>query len=230
MMERVLALETSSTRGSVALVEGSHFEDASVASFRVHNVANEHAERLLGLIDEALSEARWEKDSLTRIAVGVGPGSFTGVRVGLSIAEGLMLGLGIPGVGIGSLAAVAAGLGREDARLRVVVRDARRDEYFVAAYSKGGEEIVAPHAISQAEAADTLKAKFDGSEYVVLGTAISGLPCFSDKLTSEPDARPLGALSLNVSPEHTAVMPQYVRGPNVVKPNLPPSPLDKPRR
>src|SRR5690606_3316847 len=107
MTMRIVALETSSTRGSVALLEGTSPRDARVVASRRHDVPNEHAERLLGLLEEALAEADWEKSSLARIAVGVGPGSFTGVRVGLSIAQGLMLGLGIDGVGVGSLRAIA---------------------------------------------------------------------------------------------------------------------------
>ncbi len=160
---RVLGLETSSTRGSVALVEQQESGPVVVA-YAFHDEANQHAERLLSLVDAVLQEASWGKSSIQRIAVGVGPGSFTGVRVALSLAQGLMLGLGIPGVGVGSLRAVAAGHDVADTRLRVVVRDARRDEYFVAAYSASGEEVVAPHAIAQDGAGECLAERFVGTE------------------------------------------------------------------
>lgn len=231
MTERVLALETSSSRGSVALVEGSRTAGVRIAAFRTHSVENQHAERLLGMIEESLAEVGWEKGQLTCIGAGVGPGSFTGVRVGLSLAQGLMLGLGIRGIGVGSLATIAAGLSREDPRLRVVVRDARRDEYFMAAYTAFGEEVVAPHALPQLGAADCLKERFGGEDYVVLGTELSGLPCALSELTTEPDARALGAIVIEGSSQvHRPVAPEYVRGPDVIKPVLPPSPLDQPRR
>lgn len=229
MTMRIVALETSSTRGSVALLEGTSPRDARVVASRRHDVPNEHAERLLGLLEEALAEADWEKSSLARIAVGVGPGSFTGVRVGLSIAQGLMLGLGIDGVGVGSLRAIAAGLPVDDQRLRVVVRDARRDEYFVAAYLPSGEEVVAPHAILQEGAVENLRDRFSDQDFVVLGTELEGLVCRLDDLTTEPDARALGRIAFASDPATDVVLPQYVRGPNVVKPKLPDSPLAEPR-
>jgi tRNA threonylcarbamoyl adenosine modification protein YeaZ len=231
MIERVLAIETSSSRGSVALVEGTHATGVRVLAWRSHDVENQHAERLLGMVEASLAEAGWKKNELTSIAAGVGPGSFTGVRVGLSLAQGLMLGLGIRGVGVGSLATVAAGLGRDDSRLRVVVRDARRGEFFVAAYTAEGHETVAPHTVAQVGASDWIGRRFEGQDYVVLGTEFVDLPCCLNELTTEPDARALGALVIE-GPDHVQrpVTPDYVRGPDVIKPVLPPSPLDKPRR
>jgi tRNA threonylcarbamoyladenosine biosynthesis protein TsaB len=222
-------METSSTRGSVALVEGTSRLDGRVAASRSHDQPNQHAERLLGLVEEALGKCGWDKGELTRIAVGVGPGSFTGVRVGLSIAQGLMLGLGIPGVGVGSLRVIAAGMDDSDERLRVVVRDARREEYFLAAYDSNGREVVAPHAIPQVGAWQAIAERFSDRPFVVVGTRLEGLDCVLTDLTTEPDARPLGRVALDLDPDSHPLLPQYVRGPNVVRPNLPVSPLTKPR-
>jgi tRNA threonylcarbamoyladenosine biosynthesis protein TsaB len=213
----------------VALVRGTSRGDAEIIGARTHNEPNQHAERLLGLVEEALKEAGVDKRAIDRIAVGVGPGSFTGVRVGLSIAQGLMLGLGVAGVGVGSLRALAAGLPASDRRLRVVVRDARREEYFVAAYDADGRETVAPHTIPQAGAEGVLGQRFSAEDYVILGTELSGLPCAETELTAEPDARGVATLALGLLPEEAPVTPHYVRGPNVVRPKLPPSPLEKPR-
>ncbi len=226
---RILALETSSLRGSVALVEGASFEKSEVRGFACHAEPNRHAERIWGLVDEAFAQAGWTKDQIERVAVGVGPGAFTGIRVGLSLAQGLMLGLGVDGVGVGSLRALSVGLSAEDARLRVILRDARREEFFLAAYDAAGREVVAPHAIPQAGAADIVRAQFVGQEYVVLGTEIDGLPCLVGEATTEPDARGVGRLGVGLDPRVDLVEPHYVRGPNVVKPNLPVSPLSGPR-
>ncbi len=226
---RVLALETSSLRGSVALVEGASFEDAEVRGFACHAEPNRHAERIWGLVDEAFSQAAWTKDQVERIAVGVGPGAFTGIRVGLSLAQGLMLGLGVDGVGVGSLRALSVGLSGEDARLRVTLRDARREEFFLAAYDAQGNEVVAPYAIAQAGAADIVREKFKGQDYVVLGTEVDGLSCVVGDGTTEPDARGVGRLGIGLDPKVDLVEPHYVRGPNVIKPKLPESPLAGPR-
>lgn len=225
---RVIGLETSSTRGSVALVELISGVP-HVRSHAFHDEANQHAERLLSLVDGALEEANWEKSSIERVAVGVGPGSFTGVRVALSLAQGLMLGLGVPGVGVGSLLAVAEGHRADDSRLRVVVRDARRDEYFVAAYTSRGEEVVAPHAIAQIGAAELLAERFASTDYVVLGTVIDGLVCELGEQSTCPDARAIARLGALLNPADAPVEPEYVRGPNVVRPRLPDSPLNQPR-
>lgn len=226
---RVLALETSSLRGSVALLEGTSLEDARVCGFACHAEPNRHAERIWGLFGAVFAQAGWSKDQIERVSVGVGPGAFTGIRVGLSLAQGLMLGLGVEGVGVGSLRALSVSLPQVDRRLRVVLRDARREEFFLAAYDPHGREVVAPCAISQAGARDAVLERFHGQEYVVLGTEIDGLPCLVGEGTTEPDARGVGRLALCLSPKEAPVSPEYVRGPNVVKPNLPVSPLAGPR-
>lgn len=225
----VLALETSSQRGSVALIEGTSFEDARICGFACHAEPNRHAERIWGLMEEVFSQAGFTKEQVERVAVGVGPGAFTGIRVGLSLAQGLMLGLGVEGVGVGSLRALSAGLPAEDSRLRVVLRDARREEFFLAAYDARGAEIFAPEAIPQVDAAQVVRAKFEGQDYVVLGTEIAGLPCVLREGTIEPDARGVGRFGLNADPAVDLVLPEYVRGPNVVRPHLPVSPLAGPR-
>lgn len=228
---RILALETSSLRGSVALVEGTCLADARVCGFACHAEQNRHAENIWGLVDEAFGQAGWSKSQIERIAVGVGPGAFTGIRVGLSLGQGLMLGLSVDGVGVGSLRALSVSLSSEDERLRVVLRDARRDEFFLAAYDARGQEVVAPHAIPQAGAGDVVREMFYGKDkdYVVLGTEVEGLPCLVGEGTTEPDARGVGRLGLSLCPDEAPVTPDYVRGPNVVKPKLPVSPLSWPR-
>ena len=87
-----------------------------------------HAGRLLLLVEEALTAAAADWDAVERIAVGVGPGSFTGLRLGIATARGLAQARGLPLVGVSSLAALAAGA---DAALAVI--DARRGEVFAAA-------------------------------------------------------------------------------------------------
>ena len=91
---RVLAVETSSPRGSVALLEGGR-----LLAEKSHEQPNSHAEQILPLIRELLAEAGFAPSSLDRIGTGIGPGSFTGLRVGIALAVGIGLGLDRPVVG-----------------------------------------------------------------------------------------------------------------------------------
>src|SRR5690606_29707052 len=100
-MQRVLALETSSRRGSAALYAGEIVAEAS------HEIPNAHGEQLGKLVDGWLAEAGWSKSQIDRLAVGIGPGSFTGLRVGIALAQGMALGLDRPLVGISSLVALS---------------------------------------------------------------------------------------------------------------------------
>jgi tRNA threonylcarbamoyladenosine biosynthesis protein TsaB len=102
-----------------------------------------HATRLLGLVEEAVGQAGgWE--AIERIAVGVGPGGFTGLRHGISTARALAQGRGIPVVGVSSLEALARGA---SAPLVYAVIDARRGEVFAAAW-RDGEPVLEPAALA----------------------------------------------------------------------------------
>lgn len=98
----ILGIETSGARCAVALVDGA------LVVRRLREMERGHAEALFPMIDEALDAAGAAYRDLSRIGVCTGPGSFTGIRVGVAAARGLALGLGIPAVGIGRLEALAA--------------------------------------------------------------------------------------------------------------------------
>ncbi len=97
-----------------------------------------HATRLLAMAARLLGQAGISWNELERIAVGVGPGRFTGLRVGIATARGLSQSLGIELVGVCSLRALARPAG-EDAEAVLAVIDARRGEVFAAAYAAGRE-------------------------------------------------------------------------------------------
>lgn len=90
-------------------------------------MAKGQAERLMPLLEELLAEAGIGWRDLTRIAVGTGPGNFTGIRIAVAAARGLALGLGIPAIGVTRLEALAHGLPRP----LTVVEDARRGEIYL---------------------------------------------------------------------------------------------------
>jgi tRNA threonylcarbamoyladenosine biosynthesis protein TsaB len=101
-----------------------------------------HAQRLLPLVEEVLAAARATWDDVTRIAVGVGPGGFTGLRLGIATARALAQARGCELVGVSSLEALASGA-RDDGTV-VAAIDARRGEVFAAAYPGFGPVAVTP--------------------------------------------------------------------------------------
>jgi tRNA threonylcarbamoyladenosine biosynthesis protein TsaB len=130
---RVLAVETSTLAGGVALVDGERL----VAEYLL-DISVTHSERLLAAIDAVMGDAGWAARQLQGLAVAVGPGSFTGLRVGVSTVKGLALALDIPVAAVPTLDAMAAAV--PWAALPVCpVLHARRNEVYAALYRWAGE-------------------------------------------------------------------------------------------
>jgi tRNA threonylcarbamoyladenosine biosynthesis protein TsaB len=221
---RVLGIETSTRRGSVAIAD-----DGEILTSFAHDELNAHAERVLGLVERALAEAGLTRASLDRIAVGVGPGSFTGLRVGIALAEGIALGLDRPLIGVGSLWAMASAVPADDRRTRVAVLDARRGELFIAAYTADGAEVLAPTALAPAAARELVERTLGTREVALVGESANALgDAFSVLRAPEHDLPSAGAiakLAAALDPAVARAEPVYVRGPGATLPNLPPSPL-----
>lgn len=134
----VVAIDTSGSFCSIAVSDSS----GSVTTISSAG-SGDHFEQLPIMLGRLCSDAGVPTASLKAIRIGVGPGSFTGLRIGMSFAKGLAWSLRIPLVGCGSLAGVAAAaMARDESVQRVVVvADARRDEVFAAAYRRGASMI-----------------------------------------------------------------------------------------
>jgi tRNA threonylcarbamoyladenosine biosynthesis protein TsaB len=119
-----------------------------------------HATRLLPLANDLLVEAHIDWPELERIAVGIGPGTFTGLRIGIATARGLAWSLGVELVGVSSLRALAHGAvahdADEQAQCVLAAIDARRGEVFVAAY-EGAQELIASQAVPPDGVAELLR-------------------------------------------------------------------------
>lgn len=122
---RVLAVETSGSTFSIALAEGEKL----LAEIFWHSGLS-HSERLVPAVEWMLREAGWSYGDLGKVAVSTGPGSFTGIRVGLTFARTLAQARKLPLVGMTSLEVLAAGIPGTDLRV-VPAIDALRDEVFV---------------------------------------------------------------------------------------------------
>jgi tRNA threonylcarbamoyladenosine biosynthesis protein TsaB len=144
----ILALEFSSPQRSVALARDG----------RVLATASETGERTthaFGMIEKILADARLERGQIEALAVGLGPGSYAGIRVALAIAQGWQLAVAVKLLGISSAEAIVARAHAEKIFGRVaVVIDAQRGEFYLATYDlepSGGKEISPLRIVTLAE-------------------------------------------------------------------------------
>ncbi|MCW3032198.1 MAG: peptidase glycoprotease [Solirubrobacterales bacterium] len=152
----VLGLDTATSATAVALrlADGTTREARDDPAPGGHPG---HATRLLAMTDELLSHAALGLEQVDRIAVGAGPGTFTGLRVGIATARGLAQSLGAELVAVSSLRALAHGaMGSQQPRALVATIDARRGEVFAAAYSPGEGELAGARALPPGEIAALL--------------------------------------------------------------------------
>ena len=151
----ILAIDTASSVSSVAVAsEGKLQAEVTVEAGRTHS------ETLLSHIEGALSFAGVERSALTGVAVSIGPGSFTGLRIGLATAEAIAYGLGIPLVGVSTLAALALAVPVPDVHT-LALMDAQKGNAYAGLYEWRDGSLhevrpvrVAPLAEAIAEAAD----------------------------------------------------------------------------
>ncbi|MGK6316133.1 tRNA (adenosine(37)-N6)-threonylcarbamoyltransferase complex dimerization subunit type 1 TsaB [Neorhizobium sp. DT-125] len=145
----VLAIDTAGVDCSAALYDGAA---GKVLSAVTETIGKGHAERLMAVIDQALAAANLQLAAVGRIAVVVGPGSFTGIRVGVAAARGLALALGVGSVGVTTLEVLARShLAGHPGRPVVAAMDAKRNEVYAQAFSAEGFPLSEPAALSPEE-------------------------------------------------------------------------------
>lgn len=144
----VLAIDTAGAACATAVYDSDQDRILSEVS---EVIGKGHAEKLMAMVDEVLAKADKALPDLHRIAVTIGPGSFTGIRVGLAAARGLALALGIDVVGISTLSVLALAY-REEKEGRngevLAAMDAKRDEVYTQRFGAGGEPVDAPALVS----------------------------------------------------------------------------------
>jgi len=147
---RVLAIDTALEACSVAVLDT---ERPGVVTHETRPMQRGHAESLIPMIARVLASARLGFPELDRIAVTTGPGSFTGLRVGISAARGIALAAAKPAVGLSTLAAYAAPFIAADDTLPVVAAiDARHDHVYLQVFGPGGHSLVTPRIVTLTEA------------------------------------------------------------------------------
>jgi tRNA threonylcarbamoyl adenosine modification protein YeaZ len=206
----LLALDTSTPLVSVALLA-----DDRLVWTATSDRPMQHGERLAPMISEALEGAGAVRQDVTAVAVGVGPGPFTGLRVGVVTARMLGLALGIPVYGAGSLDVLAARAVDDGvAEPFLATLDARRKELFWASYDADGARVDGPHV----ERPATMPA-----DLLVVG---AGPTVFPDAFarTAGPTHPDAGTLARVVAEERVELVdpePVYLRRPDAVVPGPP---------
>jgi tRNA threonylcarbamoyladenosine biosynthesis protein TsaB len=208
---RVLAIDTSTELGSVAVCDGVILAEESL------RVRARHGDTILPMIARVLEQSGVEKRAIDLIAVGIGPGSFTGTRIGVATAKGLAIGLDKPMVGIVSL--VAVGYGAPGSLLAPAI-DAYKGEVYFAVYERGERwiEHVAPAHALPADAISILR-RFPG-KMIGVGSGHRaydlGVPTLAP-IWDAPRASVIAALGeerfLARGPDDRASLePMYIRG------------------
>jgi len=210
----VLALDTSTAATSVALVDGDR-----LLAERLEVAANRHGELLSPLVEQVVADAGVRLQDVGRVAVGVGPGPFTGLRVGLATAVSLSDALGVPAVGVCSLDAVAFAADRPWSDGFAVVTDARRKEVYWARYA-GGRRVDGPHVDRPAVVAERLDAgtRVVGSAVPLYAVELAGHVL--DETSPYPAPAAIARLSLDDA-WSLPVQPLYLRRPDARPPGAP---------
>lgn len=184
----------------------------------VRDIGKGHAELLMGVIEETLKISNTDYAGIGRIAVSTGPGSFTGVRVGVATTRGLALALRIPATGITTLEAIAAETRRQfPARPVMVAIDARREELYAAIYDEFGNILYAPAVIDLQDAA-LLAREYDpvlaGSAAAMVAEAAVPHAFDVGSLAATADIGVYARLAAAREPDGEKPKPVYLREPD----------------
>lgn len=220
-----LAFDTSTLVASVA-VASADGSGAITPLARAESSVKNHSQGLVTLIDRALAEAGVSADGLAGVAVGAGPGSFTGLRIGMATAKGLCFATGAALWSISSLAALARDIrGEMGAEIAAPILDARRGEVFFGVFDVRGrapEAIVEERVAAPADAAAQIaEATGRGANAVLAGDGAALYArefeevgrLAAETCRSAPSAVSIAALAADSDPEASlsAAVPKYLR-------------------
>lgn len=208
---KILSIDTAMAACSVAAVDTARGQPLAAA---FTSMERGHAEALAPMVAAVMREAALDFASLERIVVTTGPGTFTGLRIGLSFARGLGLARGIPVIGVDSLTAIAANCGAGEFPL-LVAADAGNGQCYAAQFEDLGKPVVPPHRVALAEAAAGLP-----RDAWIIGTAAEAVIAASGRSDLQrsragdlPVAANFARLTLIADPQGPP-MPLYLRPPD----------------
>lgn len=214
---RVLAIDTALAACSAAVLDT---EGGGVLASDSLSMTRGHAEALMPLIYHVMERARLAYADLDRVAVTTGPGSFTGLRVGISAARGIALAADKPAVGVSTLTVYAAPLLADDETTPVVAAiDARHEHVYLQVFGVGGRVLISPRL---APLSDAVRAASDAQSRIVGSAAQSiadrlprgaPLPLMVD-VREAPDIIWVARMGAVLPEGQSPPKPQYLRAPD----------------
>jgi tRNA threonylcarbamoyl adenosine modification protein YeaZ len=214
---RVLAIDTALAACSAAVLDT---ERAAVTAHESLPMQRGHAEALMPLIKRVMERSGLGFADLDRVAVTTGPGSFTGLRVGIAAARGLGLAAGKPVVGLTTLAAFAAPFIAADDTLPVVAAiDARHDQVYLQVFGPGGRTIVAPrlallHEALRAAATGAPRLTGTAADLLAAAWPAGERPPAAVEQRGAPDIDWVARLGAAASETAAPPKPLYLRAPD----------------
>jgi tRNA threonylcarbamoyl adenosine modification protein YeaZ len=214
---RVLAIDTALAACSAAVLDTG---DGGIVASESVPMTRGHAEALMPLLVQLMQGAGMDFRDIDRVVVTTGPGSFTGLRVGISAARGIALAAGKPAVGLSTLAAYAAPHMATDETVPVVAAiDARHAHVYLQVFGPGGRTHTAPRLSPLAEAVRAVAA----ARSCIVGSAAQSVAAGLSYLDPSPtavDARPapdiawVARMGAVVPEGKSPPKPQYLRAPD----------------
>ncbi|PPD43607.1 MAG: tRNA (adenosine(37)-N6)-threonylcarbamoyltransferase complex dimerization subunit type 1 TsaB [Methylocystis sp.] len=215
---RILAIDTALPAVSACVLD--HDAEEPVAS---ETLAMErgHAEAIMPLIERVMNKVEGGFSTIDRVAVAVGPGSFTGIRIGLAAGQAIALACKAEIVGVSTLSALAAPLILEESDGVVAAAiDARHGKVYVAAFGPDGRALLSPRRMGAHEA---LRALGDGpllligsgAELLAREARARGVPVTIVNEQPSPDIAFVARLGLAARPENAPAKPLYLKEPDV---------------
>ncbi|MCJ8520417.1 tRNA threonylcarbamoyl adenosine modification protein YeaZ [Pseudorhizobium tarimense] len=206
----VLAIDTAGADCSAAVFDSG---SGQVLAAVTEMIGKGHAERLMAVIDEALAKADRALSDVQRVAVVTGPGSFTGIRVGVAAARGLALALSAECVGVTTLDTLGQGYLESNPQAPLVVAmDAKRGELYVQAFAADGSPMTRPAAMPPEEAADL--ARSHSAEVVGSGRPLVLQDPAVASVADRFDISTVARLGAQRSGDGERPKPLYLRGPD----------------
>ena len=211
---RILAIDTALSACAACVMDAGAPEPISYETIVMERG---HAEALLPLVDRVVSKAEGGFSGLDRVAVTVGPGSYTGLRVGIAAARAIGLAAHVPVVGVTTLSALLAALIADDnRRVLAAAIDARHGQVYFQSIAPGGQSIVAPTLVRVREAARLIGSgptAIVGSGAGAVAAETAGVEV-AVQAKSFPDILWVARLGLVADPSTALPKPIYLRGPD----------------
>jgi len=214
---RVLAIDCALDACAAAVFDS---DPGTVIASQSRIMSRGHAEAVMPLIARVMDEAEVEFSELDRIAVTVGPGSFTGLRVGISAARGIALAATKPAIGLTTLAGLAAPYIADEGHTPVMVAiDARHDNVYMQVFGAGGRSLLTPRVVTLREAARAAtsgpaRIVGSGAELVARAWPRGAPPPEVVDQRPAPDIAWIARLGAVASPAEGPPKPLYLRPPD----------------